>query len=636
MENGPNIYMRCREALLSGIPAEQAYALNHLVKISYERGDRYRFEQFPRLLEGLVEKGLEVGGLFFDIEWTIVYAEPDDAPTPLGELNGFYGTPDIHDKIAQLKPKFIIDGVVSAEFADRLNLITEALLTIRNMVTHPDNATYASAYPMIQDLLCILLNLPSLEMTVEIKHLALDIAEAITPHLTLGPGDPLYQALLAQLVRHTEDRGVVLTALCALGRISMDLAETNKLEHVPVEVLQKVKNWLLLNDDDLMGACLDFLYQYTAVVANLETLTHAVDLENLVVHLVRLLSHGAKREQREIVKQPEQRMYMGATVIQNIPPDLEERLLAIEEPERCYKWVRCFFEEDVEGQVTQIDIWQAYNKAFAEKLRSAGRPMMQAAEFIRSINHVYSTAAAKIKREVGPNGQMVDKYAIDGIRPRRFAISPEGIEYFPCLWDINNNPHPSHPMAPQKCMRFIANPEAMWEHILVDHLGATRDPETKRLKQQTGSYTCTWAACTKYKTPTKMDFFVFAAHVKLHMRQAYDDYYGQPKKQSKPVIPAKTITVTTEETAVVKDPANPNAPPSAGGIPFSATLVLRNIARNIVKTEAQELLVKEGGEENGWNERLFRALRPRLFDVMAENKLLAPHIVTLLQAVDEM
>jgi chromatin structure-remodeling complex subunit RSC9 len=628
MENGPNIYMRCREALLSGIPSEQSYALNHLVKISYERGDRYRFEQFPKLLEGLVEKALQVGSLFFDVNWTIVYAEPDDAASgPIGELNGFTGTADILDRIAQLKPRFVIDGVVSAEFSDQLSTITEALLAIRNMATHPDNATYASGYPMVQDLLCILLHLPKLELTVEVKHLALDIAEAITPHLVLGPGDPLYQTLLAQLEKHTDDRGIVLTALCAVGRISMDLAETNKLEGVPLEVLQKVKDWLLLNDDELMGACLDFLYQYTAIVPNMETLIDAISLEDLVTHLVRLLSHGAKREQREIIKQPEQRLGRNVGVIPEIPPDLAQRLLAIEEPERCYKWVRCFFEEDPEGQVTQIDIWQAYNKAFQEALRSTGRPMMQAAEFIRSITHVYQNAVAKIKREQGPNGAWVDKYAIDGIRPRKFPISPEGIEYFPCLWAKDAQ-------AP-KCLIFLASPEKLWEHILTDHLGAERDPETKQFKNEVGEYACTWAQCTKYPTPTMLSLCpVFAAHVKLHMVQAYGNYHNQPKKPSRQVIPAKTITVSTEETAIAKDPSNPNASPSAGGIPFSATLVLRNIARNVVKTEAQETLVKNG-ETDGLNERLFRVLRPRLYEVMAENKLLAPHVASLLQVIDE-
>jgi len=73
--SGPNIYVRCLCALKSGIPAEQAYALHHLVKISMERGDKYRFEGFPGLAEGLIEKVLEVSSLFYKVDWEIKYTE---------------------------------------------------------------------------------------------------------------------------------------------------------------------------------------------------------------------------------------------------------------------------------------------------------------------------------------------------------------------------------------------------------------------------------------------------------------------------------------------------------------------------------------------------------------------------------
>ena len=82
------------------------------------------------------------------------------------------------------------------------------------------------------------------------------------------------------------------------------------------------------------------------------------------------------------------------------------------------------------------------------------------------------------------------------------------------------------------------------------------------------------------------------------------------------------------------DPRIPNSQPTAGGIPLSAALVLRNIARNVVKTEAQEELLQQEDEEGGWNERLFRAQRERLYEIMTENKLLAPHVASLFEAID--
>ena len=104
----------------------------------------------------------------------------------------------------------------------------------------------------------------------EIKNLALDIAEQITPNMVLGTEDPLYKTLLSQMV--SDDRGTILTALRALGRISVNLEATNMLGEVPAPVLQRISSWILLNDDEMIDACLDFLYQYTAVVTNLDHL----------------------------------------------------------------------------------------------------------------------------------------------------------------------------------------------------------------------------------------------------------------------------------------------------------------------------------------------------------------------------
>jgi len=630
------------QSLLSRVPAEQAFALNHLVKISFERGDKFRFEQFPKLVEGLVEKGLEVGELFYHVEWTITYdSDKDDGP--IGELDGNNGTADIIERIEQLVTKPVVDGIMPADFSDRLGMITEALLTIRNMVMLQDNAAYVADYPVLSDLLCIILHLPKLEMTVELKHFALDIAEQITPYLVLQSDDPLYRTLLAQLVSNSDDRGTVLTALRAVGRISMNLAETNQLGDVPLEVLEKVKNWLLLNDDELMDACLDFLYQYTAVVPNVETLIKASGLDALVSHLVRLLSHGAKRGQKEIIVVEEHRGKTPDGPIP-VPDDLKARLLALPEPERCHTWVRCFFEEDPEAQVTQISIWQGYNSAFLDDIRKAGKQMIQAAEFIRSISQVYTNAAARIKKEMTPQGE-VNKFIIDGIRPRLRPINEEGLEYFPCLWARKVR----RPSDPPKCLRWLPGADQMWKHIMTEHLDETLDPSTGTVKDKTDKYVCYWSACGKYNKPTEMSLFLFSSHVKLHAMQAFAKS-GTDKAQTpggslivppKRTLrshntPAKTITIRSEETlAVLPDPRNPNGAPTAGGIPLSAALVLRNIARNVVKTEAQEELVKQEDEEGGWNERLFRAQRERLYEIMTENKLLAPHVASLLQTIDD-
>ena len=640
--DGPNIYVRCLAALRSGIPAEEAFALFHLVKISYERGDKYKFESFFGLAEGLVEKTLQVGGLFYHVNWAISY-DPDSDETDLGELDGVNGTMDILERISQLRLREVPDSVQSAAFTDQLVLIIEAAHTIRNMVLLPENAIYMADFPPLKDLLCIVLHLPANECVVELKHCALDIAEQLTPYLVLDADDPFYQTLLRQL--DSPDRGIILTALRAIGRISMNLAETNRLGKVPLAVLQNIMNWLLLNDDELMDACLDFLYQYTAVVSNVENLVRSVSAENLVSHLVRLLSHGAKRVHREQILEAERKVSAGDDVLR-VPADLLERLVNTDEPDRCYTWLRCFFEEDPDASITQIAIWQAYQSAFQQIVQAHQKSMLGAADFIRNVTHVYHSASAQIQREQTDAGE-VQKFIIKGIRARERPISPEGREFFRCQWAV---PAPNRPN--QRCGQFFSSAEKMFGHILKKHL-AQSPGEDGRFGNGVQERQCLWAECRKFRKPTAMRLANLMTHVKTHLitaqKQAQTSHAngdatpvagGATNKRARRsyIVPAKTISLTYEETLTTRDEKNPNAPPQAAGIPLSAVLVLRNIARNVVKTDAEEELLKRherGGEAGGWNERCFRPMLPRLYEIMTENRVMAPYITSLLQLISD-
>ena len=192
----------------------------------------------------------------------------------------------------------------------------------------------------------------------------------------------------------------------------------------------------------------------------------------------------------------------------------------------------------------------------------------------------------------------------------------------------------------------------MYDHIIQHHLGESRG-ETNLFHNKEGDFSCQWGMCRRYQKPARMLMADFMAHVKTHLvieernsnashtvdvSQTPGGSYQSSKRAKRPyVLPARTISLVFEETATVRDERNANAPPQAGGIPLSAILVLRNIARNIVKTETEEALLKvqdKGSEKGGWNERLFRPVSSRLYEVMAENKYLAPHIASLLQLLE--
>lgn len=496
-------------------------------------------------------------------------------------------------------------------YADELVLVTEAVLTIRNMVTLPENAYNMSDFYPLRELICIILHLPLRDSLVELKHLALDIVEQMTPFMVLRSDDPLYKTLLAQMT--SEDRGTILTALRALGRISMNLEATNTLGEVPASVLQRIATWLLLNDDELIDACLDFLYQYTAVVPNVDKLVRSLTPEELIDHLVRLLAHGAKKVQHDLILVPEKKI-PARDEIAPMPEEMLKEMLKLEEPDRVHQWVKCFFEDDNESFVTQLAAWQAYQNAFVTPLKAIGQPLITPADFIRNSTSVYKDSNAQVLREPGEAQQ---KFIIHGIRARLRPLTFDGKEYGRCLWASNPN------NKTEKCGQFFLKSEQLWNHVLTAHLGETKN-DHGQYENTEKSFVCTWGECTRFDTPVKMHLQEFARHINAHISTMLPSSDAQTKSQQRPwIIPAQTMALTYEETAMVRDERNANLPPQAAGIPLSAALVLRNVARNVVKTEAEEELVKSqeaSAEGGGWNEKLFRPVLPRLFEILAENR----------------
>ncbi|KZL78534.1 RSC complex subunit RSC9 (arid/bright DNA binding domain-containing protein) [Colletotrichum tofieldiae] len=625
--DGPNIYIRCLYALRSGTFEEQQFALYHLVKISYERHDKFKFEGFPGLSEGLVEKVLEIGNIFYNVKWKISWVSQVAADN-FDTLDGNEGTEDILERIDALDSKEINEHIVPENLADQMVLINEAALTLRNMSQLRENASHLAEFLPIKDLICIVLSLPKHEWVVEVKHAMLDIAEALTPYIEIDSSDPLYKVLMWQL-NDSDDRGIILTALRALGRISMNLEATNRLDKVPTAVLTKIGELMLLNDDELKDACLDFLYQYTAVVSNVDNLVKALNCEHLVQHLVRLLSHNARRYQEETLLKPMMKP-PSTDEPAAMPEDLLQDLLKLDEPERCNQWVKCFFEEDKDSFVTQIAAWQAYQNAFKTALQAIGQPLITPADFIRNSCSVYKGSKAEVWAGSGVPGEVQQKFIIHGIRCRVRPVGIDGEVFLRCLWDsASGRPN-------EKCGHFFGNKEAMWNHVVKVHLKLTRN-EQGGFDNKEEEIRCRWADCTKYPKPTKMKLALMGHHLQTHCCQIFNGIAINEKKAQAGPQPSDNLVVHFEETATAPDEQNPSAPPQAAGIPLSAVLILRNIARNVVKTPAQEDLLKLhelGGEAGGWNERLFRTVLPRLYEVMTENRVLRPHVFSLIQLAE--
>lgn len=584
-----------------------------------ERGDKYKFESFPGLAEALIEKALEISTLFYNVVWDISYFE-DDPTIGTSTLDGVGGTPDILKRLQALKQMPIDNNVQSAEFSDSLGQINEAALTIRNMVMLEENAQYISELNPLRDFLAIILNLPAYDCVVELKHYALEIAEQVTKYLHLDRRDPLYVSMLDQMV--SDDRGAILTALRAISRISMNLEENNNLKGVPKQALQNVFDWILLPDEELTHACLDFLYQYTAVVENVEYLVKSLNLEPLINQLTRLLSYGAKVVDREITFEPERRKPAPQDIV-DLPLELLKDLVILPEPERSSRWLRCLFEEDAQEAITQIALWQGYQNQFSAAIPPTSPPLLVAAEFIKNVSTTFSEkATAQVQQ--GPT----TRFIIRGIRRREVPVDLNGEEFRKCFW--------IHPGA-GVCNRFFASPEAMYEHILKEHVGAKQREDGKYENTEMKLYSCHWARCQRFRSQPATKLSELAAHIKVHLPPAASSADAadvqSTTKRSKPsyIVPGSkkhwlSQTVPHDERQ------------EASGLPLTSALVLRNLARNIPKTDADEVYVKFGGVSRVHH--LFKPVEPRFWEILAHNKPLVSlhfgHPKTLLIYVDSL
>ncbi|KAI9834072.1 MAG: hypothetical protein M1819_003357 [Sarea resinae] len=689
---GPNIYVRTLLALRSGIPEEQNYALHHLVKISHERGDKYKFEAFPGLAEGLIEKALEVSSVFYDVKWEISFKD-DGSMHPTHTLDGIRGTKDILRRLQDLMRIEPSDEMETAESSQRMNNINEAGLVLRNMVTLEDNAEYLSRLFPVRDFICIVLNLPPRSSVVELQHYALDIAEHLTKYFALEADDPFYLSLLAQL--KGDDRGKILTALRAISRLSMNLEENNHLRGVPLSTIQLIFQWTLIDDEELVNACLDFLYQYTAVADNVEAMLEGLNVDALINQCVRLLLYGAKEtEAKSMTKAP----LKGppATEIPQIPRDLLEQLLQYDEPERSAHWLRASFEEDPHSDITQIALWQAYQARFAEFI-TPQRMLLPAADFIKNVSTTFAGANAQVLN--GP----VQKFIIKGIRPRRAPMDPQGRLYTRCLWTLDNN---------RTCGAFLPDAPRLWTHILSHHLRVPFLPNSSSQFSLTPPhtlsrpYTCRWSTChlspplpSSASAATTQDPFKIGQHIKTHLPSTTTS-----TTTSDPAIPTWIPNQTPSSRAGLHpnkrpDKHFPSAPPNANGdipgefrtqiwlntatdergdaagVPLTAVLVLRNIARNLPRprSRAGDALVSGGNsawlggagigagrggpgaggagmgdamDEDGLLDattdadpnymiRLFGPVRERLWYVMAHNRPLAGYLADLNAVIAE-
>ncbi|KAI5295456.1 Chromatin structure-remodeling complex protein rsc9 [Ascosphaera acerosa] len=512
-EKTPRIYDHCVKGLESGVPSEVEFALHHLVIISDERGDKFRFCDFPGLADSLLEAAWELSFLVHGVSFEISYAPLAPADPRINVVDGCYGTPDLPARVARL-PLAMADtqarGLEPVGLGRYARMVSEAALVVHNMASLEENAIWLADMPVFKDWVVYVLSLPPVarEKYVEIVNNALETAELVAPFWTFGGedgasgprdgsgdggdggdgGDALVPALLNLLT--SNDRTHVLLALRILVCWGMDRPGAKKElllgTHMSADILAALNDSLLLQQDrELLSACLDFIYQYTLVPANVAQIVKLIDAEieeeeegegvdvigddktgsshlnprtTLVPRLTDLLLFEAEPLLDARLDQPELQA-APPNDIPDLPPATHAELCALPEPARCTAWVRACFAQDEHCEITQLALWNAYRAMFAhvnEQVQlqqqqyaaataaaansgaprppppqPALSPTLGAADFINTVSTAFPLAEAQVIR-----GE-VAKFIIRGIRPLENPLDSRGLAAPRCKWRVS-------------------------------------------------------------------------------------------------------------------------------------------------------------------------------------------------------
>lgn len=619
-----HIYKRAHYGLQSGIPDEVDFALYHLVQISNQRWDKFKFEGFPLLAESLMQKALDITKLATGVQWEFEY-DPRSPFDRVNVLNSLHGTRNILQKIQSIPVNLPTDTLETSEFNHQVRNIKEATLVLRNMVLLKENAYYVSRYAsgLLRDFLVILLNAPNQPRLNEIKNDALDIAEEVTKFLTTDSQDPLWISLVNCL--GSPDRAHIVRALWALTHFSTELDEADgnrAMESLTKPTLQQLYYHTLLDlDKDILSGALDFWYQYTLSHDNIETLMDVIDFPVVFVpRMIALLTYEARPTKKETVLQ-EEKVAPPPSEIPRVPPELLEKLMELSEPERSSQWLRCCFVEDADCEITQIALWQAYQSRFGDQRLQNGdqRPpnsgVLPAAEFIKNVSNTFTAAQAQVIN--GPNSST--KFIIKGIRPLETAYTFEGFPYLYCKWADNSKPS-------KMCQRAFTSPVDLRSHVFADHMELEAEEIAGQFKLEaaaTAIHTCQWDNCSRFRTSgPSANTAMVAGHVSSHL----------PEDRPADAPPPSTKRAVLQERIVRKwyymdTPMNEKFEPM--GVAYKAALVLRNIARGVPNRVSS----KHGGLS--WKKACFLSQRPKIVEVWDRNRALRKELTELIMVIEK-
>ncbi|CAG8459761.1 2054_t:CDS:2 [Ambispora leptoticha] len=534
-------------ALRSTLPNEIDWAFKRLTKLSHECSDSFHVDRIPGLVDALLAF---VAPFFEDC------AKLSDISEPVSNEDNFMNLVenDAADNNAVSMNTFF-DSIESQQYHQR---VLQAFLIIRNFSFLEHNMRLMAAYKPLRKYLIEGLKLKVFGNFIELRHYCLDIVENICPYVILkGLDDPFMTTI--PILLYSNDKALIMGGIRSLTRLALNESNITVLRDIEAKTVQRMIELLLIEDEELVAAVLDWLYQFSDLHEDMAYRIAQCTPGNFVRLMIRFMRWQAF----DTVK-------AAYDDIMPIVPKLQLSgpFVDLPEPYRTIEWLKIVYEYVPNESLLQTEVWFAYREQFF----NSPTPMMPAAEVIKHVTAAFPKAVAMmVTRSDGTT-----KYPLYSMKTRasssyllkKLILRENTAESFTCRWDgCTATP--------------FSKGEDVYQHIIYNHLQQNSDH----------LHDCLWKGCHRYSPGTANRSSVLK-HLKIH-------------------FPIEPDSSTTEESSQVKLDQRRNfltqrinvssdADGEAIGIPLTACLILRNMSRSkktipyftAYETELSDILAK--------------------------------------------
>ncbi|KAI8378016.1 uncharacterized protein BYT42DRAFT_614646 [Radiomyces spectabilis] len=488
-------------ALKSCLPNEIDWAFNTLVKFSYA-SENFSLDFMPVLVDLL-----------------------------LGFTDPFFEK-HIEPAVANPKSPGEIDPVIFSSKKDQemLERVLQVFHILRNFSFLEINIRRLAHHEKLRHLLMLGIALPPSSPYVELTRHCLDILENIAPQVTVSSPNDSYLTVMTYLL-FTNDRALILGSIRSLTRVAVTEFNERVLGIANSAIIGRMAQFLLLDDEELAAATLEYLYQYSGLRGNFAAQLVKEYPGNLIGLLTGYLSykstllppsgsltgtiHGIPAVQANHVPVPSKPQ--APTI-----PDLTN-YAHLDEPYRCLGWLR---EKFVSGSADDTfvlkDIYGLYRDLFG-----AEKPL--------GVKEFYTVLKIAHPQPASTEANMANgSVALQDVTLHNMKNAPtKPPEVVRCRW--------------RDCGETFESEADLHQHIVSRHVRPNEAEE----------YECHWINCKKRRLPNRA---ALMAHLRIHFAPKATAHSKKPHYPDALHMPIDDSEVS--------------------GVPLTAALLLRNLVRH--------------------------------------------------------